>query len=276
MRTIRSSANTDPILLKSSLLIKNSSQKDRDLYGDPIIFRTQDEWGDIMVIDRDNCRVLTFDPIYEQSSMDHTRPHLLVFEYTRAMMIVAAFTQPRHITLLGLGGGSLLRSLFHILPVCKFHVIELRQQVYETAKKYFKLPSVKNIKVSITDAMHALPYVKDSSTNIIFSDMYDAYVVNRFQMRLTFITESYRILSDPGWLVINYHEMPEVSSRYFQQLLDIFGSIFVCKTSAKQYILFACTRRVDTIDIFKDAIKKLELILQCSLIQFLDDYIKLK
>src|SRR5262249_21924672 len=107
----------------------NSNHKVYKGHGD-IIYRTSDAWGDILVIDDEHYRNLTFDSIYEQSRMDRRNPHSLVYQYTRAMMLVLAFIKPRHATILGLGGGCLLRSLYHVLPKCELHTIELRQRVY--------------------------------------------------------------------------------------------------------------------------------------------------
>ena len=125
---------------------------ERDFFGDPIIHRTNDAWGDILVIDHRCYRNLTFDSICQQSSMHLNRRHILVHEYTRAMMLVLAFIKPRHVTILGLGGGCLLRSLYHILPKCELQAVELRQRVYEVATEFFGIPLSKKVTITIADA----------------------------------------------------------------------------------------------------------------------------
>src|SRR5690554_5818012 len=110
-----------------------------------IVHSTSDSIGNILVVDYPTYRVLSFDSIYEQSGFYLEKPYALVHEYTRIMMLVLGFCEPRHITLLGLGGGSLLRSLHHYLSHCNFTVIELRKKVYEIAKEYFDIPDDKRV-----------------------------------------------------------------------------------------------------------------------------------
>ena len=95
----------------------------KDFFGNPIIYKTNDQWGDIFVINRKNCRVLAFDPIYEQSCIDLKNPHIPVHEYTQIMLLVLAFINPKHVTILGLGGGCLVNSLHYLIPQCSLHSI---------------------------------------------------------------------------------------------------------------------------------------------------------
>lgn len=48
-------------------VLARSDRNEKDFFGDPIIYRTRDSWGEILVIDRKMKRVLAFDPIYEPS-----------------------------------------------------------------------------------------------------------------------------------------------------------------------------------------------------------------
>lgn len=219
------------------LTISNINEK--DYFGNPIIYHTNDQWGDIMVIDRKECRVLTFDPIYEQSCISLINPHIPVHEYTRIMLLVLAFINPRHITILGLGGGCLLHCLHYLLPQCTLFSIELREKVYEVALNFFLIPIQSNINVSIADAKLAIRRCEDKSTQIIFADMYQSYGMNPFQMQKKFIQQCYRILDNTGWLVVNYHQLPELNSSFIQCLLRYFTEIYVCPAFSGNYILFA-------------------------------------
>ena len=231
----------------------------RDLFGDPIIYRTRDDYGDILVIDRSPYRSLTFDSIYDQSSMNLRKPSILVHEYTHAMMLVMAFIKPHHATILGLGGGCLLRSIHDIFPKCAVIAVELRQRVYDVASEFFGVPTNKNITVAISDADQWLHNADDSCTNVIFSDMFTAYSMEPLQVENNFISQSHRVLNKKGWLVINYHDIPDLNTPFFHLLCDVFSEVFVYKTAiGNNNIVFASKDNVDSLHYFDSAVLALE------------------
>lgn len=120
--------------------------------GGKVTHRQHDIWGDILVIDHGSQRVLTFDTIYEQSRMDRNKPAMLVHNYTRAMILGLAFVKPEHVTILGLGGGCLVRAVHALFGEAVLDVVELRQAVVEIAQRYFMLPQAPRIQVTISDA----------------------------------------------------------------------------------------------------------------------------
>lgn len=248
---------------------------ERDLFGGAIVYRTNDVWSDILVIDRRHYRTLTFDSIFEQSSMDLQRPHILVHEYMRAMMLVLAFIKPRHATILGLGGGCLLRSLCRILPACEIHTVELRQQVYEVASNFFGLPDSNKLKITIADAKRVLKYTGDISTDVIFADMYHAYGVNTFQLQKSFIDQCYRALNNAGWLVINYHDMPDLDTSFFKCLCSLFSDVFVCPVSSGNNILFASKHQIVEPPQFDSAVVALEKQLEVRLMPLFKRMVRL-
>ena len=93
------------------------------------IYRTQDSLGPVIVCDYDGLRILSFDSHFEQSAMRMDNPFELVHDYTQVMLLVFLFREARHVTLLGLGGGSLLRVLHKHCPTTVFEVVGLRQRV---------------------------------------------------------------------------------------------------------------------------------------------------
>ncbi|HGC5660779.1 TPA: spermidine synthase [Legionella pneumophila] len=220
-------------------VLARSDRNEKDFFGDPIIYRTRDSWGEILVIDRKMKRVLAFDPIYEQSCLNLNEPHIPAHEYTRIMLLVLAFVHPKHVTLLGLGGGCLLHSLHYLMPQCTISAIELRKKVHEVALNFFLMPTHPNIHVVISDAQKALVQCDAQNTQIIFADMYQAHGMNPFQIQKKFILQCARILDDNGWLVVNYHQLPEHNSRFIQCLQRYFSELFAALSYSGNYILFA-------------------------------------
>lgn len=243
---------------------------ERDRFGDPILLRTCDEYGDILVIERDSYRSLTFDSIFDQSSLDLRKPDSLVHEYTHAMMLVLGFINKlRHATILGLGGGCILRSLHSAFPQCEVHAVELRRRVYEVASEFFGIPVSEKITVTISDAEHQLNVTDDASTDVIFADMYTAFCMNPFQMQQHFINQCHRVLNKKGWLVINYHDIPDINTSFFKFICSIFSDVFVYRTLiGNNNVIFASKDRVDALAHYEAAIPALEKKLKIKPLNF--------
>lgn len=253
-------------VLEDTPLLTTFNINEKDFFGNPIIYSTKDQWGDILVIDRKECRVLAFDPIYEQSCIDLNKPHVPIHEYTRIMLLVLAFINPQHVTILGLGGGSLLHSLHYLFPKCTILSIELRKKVFEVALDFFLIPTQPNLNVLISDAKLAIRQCADQSTQIIFADMYQSYGMNPFQIQRKFIQQCYRALNDTGWLVVNYHQLPELNSSFIHCLQHYFGEIFVCPAYSGNYILFARKQPIGPISTHQAAVLELETKLNIKLL----------
>ncbi|HEY6528861.1 MAG TPA: methyltransferase domain-containing protein [Cellvibrionaceae bacterium] len=204
-----------------------------------IIHSTCDHLGNLLVIDYRDYRVLTFDSDYTQSGYSLAKPYAVTHEYIRIMMLVLGLTTPRHVTLLGLGGGSLLRSMHHHLNVCDFNVVELRAKVIEIAQIYFDLPEGDRVKYTCADANQHLDQAPSKSSDIIFSDLFDAYFMSPVQVKPVFVEQCYRVLGDRGWLVINFHHLPLSRSAFFTALTAHFQKIFVFSGAADNHIVFA-------------------------------------
>jgi spermidine synthase len=117
--------------------------------------------------------------------------------------------------------------------------VELRPKVFEIAKHYFDIPVDDRVKYTISDAKVQLRAMPDTSTDIIFSDLFDAYFMSPIQTQKNFVSECWRVLSKDGWLVINYHQLPHVKSIFFDSLTNHFPKIFICSGANGNHIVFA-------------------------------------
>lgn len=76
-----------------------------------------------------------------QSAMRLARPNDLELSYTRSMMACLLFQpDPRNVLMIGLGGGSVAKYLYHQLPEAKVRVLELDPQVVAIARQCFLVP----------------------------------------------------------------------------------------------------------------------------------------
>lgn len=208
-------------------------------FGGKLIYHTTDEWGHILVTAHKRYRVLTFDSIYEQSSIDLKRPDYLVHEYTRTMMLGMLLTEPSRAVVLGLGGGCLARSLVSLQPDIQIQAVELREKVVEVAREFFGLPSERNLTIAIDDAKHWLKAAEPASANLIFADLYQASGISEYQNHIRFVRQCDRVLTDDGCLVANFHHVPDFNSSFFGALSELFSSVFICSVASGNMILFA-------------------------------------
>lgn len=204
-----------------------------------IIHHSRDKFGNILVIDYRKHRVLTFDSIFEQSKIDRRYPHLPVHEYSRAMLVPAAFNSPRHVTILGLGGGAIASAFLHLYPECQVHAVELRQAVLNVAREYFGLPDSERLTVTIADARDALNDIPETSTDMILADLYSAHHMSPLQTKSQFVKRCSQALTPDGWLILNYHRKPDVEGPFFQQLRKHFAQLLIFKSKTNNTIVYA-------------------------------------
>lgn len=210
-----------------------------------LIYRQQGRSGDISVIDYGTQRVLSFDDAHEQSRIDLDQPSVLVHEYTRAMLLGAVFVDDvGHATVLGLGGGCLVRALHALFEETTIVAVELKQSVADVAQQYFALPDTSRFNLIVADAQYYLKQRLPSSTNIIFADMFQAYCISPFQMQEQFLRQSHHRLTDDGWLVINFHQLPELDSPFFACLNKLFDEVFICSIYNDNHIVYAGKRKL--------------------------------
>lgn len=203
-----------------------------------IIHFARDDLGGILVIDYRKHRVMTFNSVFEQSKIARRRPHLPVHEYSRAMLLPIAFSRPQHVTILGLGGGVIANALLHLLPECQVHAVELREAVVEVAREYFYLSESPRLTITIEDARNAIAALPDGQTDLILADMYSAERMSPTQVQQEFIKQCSRVLSDSGWISLNYHRTPDLNGAFFRQLQGEFAVVLAFRSKTNNTVIY--------------------------------------
>jgi spermidine synthase len=110
-----------------------------------------------------------------QSSMRIARPNDLELSYTRSMMGFLLFNErPQLALMVGLGGGSVAKFVYHRMPWVRTRVVEVNPQVVAIARQCFQVPSDDDrFEVMIDDGAD---YVADSDelVDLLVVDGYDA------------------------------------------------------------------------------------------------------
>ena len=119
-------------------------------------------------------RTLEFTPGDIQSEMRLSRPHALVLAYARAMMCFALFVpRPRHIVMVGLGGGSMARFCHRHFPAARITVLELRADVIALRDQFLVPPDDARFRVVHADAAAWMKTGSGGLADVIVVDGFD-------------------------------------------------------------------------------------------------------
>jgi spermidine synthase len=156
-----------------------------------------------LVRTRAGRRTLEFAPGDIQSEMLLARPHALVLEYTRAMMGFALFVpRPRHIVLVGLGGGSLVKFCHRHFPDARITAIEIRADVIALREQFRIPPDDARLRIVHADAAAYLPRLAGQA-DVLLVDGFDRAGLPPALADVPFYRDCRRALRPGGVLVTN-------------------------------------------------------------------------
>lgn len=148
-------------------------------------------------------RTLEFTPGMIQSEMQLSAPDRLVLHYARAMMCFTLFKpQPRHILMVGLGGGSLVKFCHRYLPASRITVLELRADVIALRQQFMIPADDARLQVIHADAANYLQHIP-ASVDVLLVDGFDEAGLPPDLCSARFYADCKRALRDDGVLVVN-------------------------------------------------------------------------
>jgi len=156
-----------------------------------------------LVVTRGDRRTLEFAPGDVQSEMRVSQPWALVLAYTRAIMCFALFVpRPRHIVMVGLGGGSLAKFCYRAFPAARITVVELRADVIALRAQFCVPPDDARFKVVHADAVGWLAAMP-ASADVVVLDGFDASGLPPALASAALYADCRRALRPGGVLVAN-------------------------------------------------------------------------
>lgn len=148
-------------------------------------------------------RTLEFSPGDIQSEMLLSRPTALVLDYTRAMMAFTLFVRrPRHIVMVGLGGGSLLKFCHRHFPEARITVLEIRADVIALRDQFCVPPDDARLRILHLDAVDYLACTAERA-DVILVDGFDSSGLPPALSSAAFYASCRRVLRPGGVLVAN-------------------------------------------------------------------------
>lgn len=164
-----------------------------------------------------------------QSAMRVARPNDLEIAYTRSMMAFLLFhPDPREVLMIGLGGGSLAKFIYHRLPQAHTAAIELNPRVVAIARQFFNVPADdERFKVVVADgSVYLNTYA--GQADVIIVDGYDAEAQVEELSTSTFYRDCARALDDAGVLVVNLWGGDRNYTRCVKRISSSFGGHIIC------------------------------------------------
>lgn len=163
-----------------------------------------------IVSTRGDRRTLEFTPGDIQSEMRLSRPHALVLPYARAMMCFALLApRPRHILMVGLGGGSLVKFCHRHFPEARITVLEVRADVIALRGQFRVPPDDARLRVLHCDAAEWLARAGDrgpdapGEVDVLLVDGFDAAGLPATLTSASFYAHCRRVLRPGGVLAAN-------------------------------------------------------------------------
>lgn len=159
--------------------------------------------GKPFLFDDGPMRYLHFDERFVQSAMYRAAPDELALGYTRAMMGFLLFQpKPRHILMVGLGGGSLVKYCHRYLPAARLTVLEIDADVIALREQFMIPPDDQRLQVIHGDAAGYI----EKSVHGVDVLLLDGFTADGPAAELTsahFYAHCRRLLNPHGILVAN-------------------------------------------------------------------------
>ncbi|OAM18341.1 spermidine synthase [Eikenella corrodens] len=184
---------------------------------------------EVGISEHGNIRSLHLGSETVQSSMNVDYPAELVLSYSRAMMAWLLFAENvRHITQIGLGGGSFVRWIDAHLPEVAQTAVEINPQVISVARGLFELP-FEGEKFEIIEADGA-EYIKTlrGGTDVLLVDGFDGVQIIDALVAEPFFADCRTALSDNGIFVTNWWSGDKRYPLFLRRLAQVFDQRVLC------------------------------------------------
>ncbi|MDO8713875.1 MAG: fused MFS/spermidine synthase [Polynucleobacter sp.] len=158
------------------------------------------------IYEAEDSRSLHFSNNQLQSMMSISKPDQLQVDYTKTMMgFLILNRRPKHIAMIGLGGGSLAKFCYKHLPETRITVIENNPHVI-ALREDFMVPE-DNERFRVIEADGA-DFVQDTESeyDVLLVDGYDHQGQSPQLCTQYFYDNCYKVLADQGVLVVNLFE----------------------------------------------------------------------
>lgn len=161
-----------------------------------------------------------------QSEMYLDDPIKLATEYCRKMMgFVVVHPRPKHVLMIGLGGGSLVKFCHCHLPTSRLTVVEIDADVIALRPQFYIPPDDARLQVVNQDGAIYLDHMvrSDERTDVILVDAYDQNGLALAVRQRSFLDNARRVLAPHGIFVMNLVADDADRQRQIALIHSVFG-----------------------------------------------------
>lgn len=209
------------------------------------IHKSVAEDGSVDVSEQDGVRSLHLGSDTVQSSMRIAAPNALELHYTRSMMAFLLFQpEPREVLMIGLGGGSLVKYVYHHLAECHTTALEINPQVVAVARNLFFVPPDDDRLAILLEEGAQYVATHPACADVILSDGFDGEMLAEPLSTQLFFTDCRRALRPNGVFAINLWGSDPLFPTYLQRISAAFDGMTLCLPSERHgnIIVFGLAR----------------------------------
>lgn len=175
-----------------------------NLLGNWRIRKAAEDGETVYIAEKFGVRTLHIGSDTVQSAMRLNAPNELELSYTRSMMGFLLFNdRPKSVLMVGLGGGSVAKFVYHRMPAASVRAIEINERVVTVARRYFDVPdNDERFEVIIGDGAEFVTR-ESVSADVIMVDGYDGESHVEAVSTLAFYRACHARLNAGGLLVVN-------------------------------------------------------------------------
>lgn len=167
-----------------------------------------------------------------ESCMSLSDPKKLIFKYAE-MMLGSLFLdpEPKHILIIGEGGGTLPSALHAMVPDADIDVVEIDAAVDRIARRYFNFATGPKVHVTISDGRVFVKRagIQGKKYDLVMLDAFEADYIPEHMMTKEFLQEVKAIMTPHGVLAANTFSASALYDHESTTYQAVFGTFFNLK-----------------------------------------------
>jgi len=238
------------------------------------IHKAVSDFDTVEISEQNGIRYLHLGNDTVQSAMKLAAPNALELTYTQAMLGFLLFTDtPANAMLIGLGGGSLTKFLYHQYPEMQLTAVEINSKGIQAARQFFFVPDDdEHLRIVQADAAQFI--VDQEGWDCILLDGFDAGFQVEALASEDFYSRCLQALSPAGVLSVNLWGSDPKFDIYLQRLTEVFDQRIVCLPAEKRgnilVFAFAARPTLQSWQLLQYRARQLEDKLGLPFVRFLD------
>jgi spermidine synthase len=196
----------------------------------------------VLVYEQGGLRYLCFTKdcaIGRQSVIDLEHPETLQFDYTHMMMsALFAVPAPKSVLIVGLGGGTLPRTLAGVLPTTHIDTVEIDPAVTRVARSYFSyVPSPNTSTFEEDGRAYVKRMIRARKTyDLVMLDAYDHEYIPEHLLTREFLQEVKSLLNPGGIVAANTFSSSKLYDSESVTYRAVFGEFYNLKSGNRVII----------------------------------------